>query len=131
MAAGMVRHIDIPDDPTTESERRQLLFGSALGLPACNVRVDGHNRLLSRILSKTVKTRPSRRYGDHLRVRLADYREALLEVIREDAPDLIEAFGAEPLIESVHRRLAEPDAHGVAGARHKEELQLGWISWVS
>src|SRR5262245_13517499 len=115
IAAGTVRHIDIPDDPTTESERRQLLFGSALGLPACNVRVDGPNRLLSRILSKTVKTRPSRRYGNHLRVRLADYRQALLEIIREDAPALIEAFVAESLIESVQRRLVEPDAHGVAG----------------
>lgn len=115
IAEGTVRHIDIPDDPTTESERRQLLFASALGLSACNVRLDGPNRLLARILSKTAKTRPSRRYGDHLRVRLVEYRQALLEIIREDAPDLIEAFGAEPLIESVQRRLAEPDVHGVSG----------------
>lgn len=115
IAEGTARHADIPDDPTTESERRQFIFASALGLSVCNVRIDGPNRLLARILSKTVKTRPSRRYGDHLRVRLADYRQALLDMIRDDAADLVEAFGAESLIESVQRRLAEPEVHGVAG----------------
>ncbi len=115
VAEGTVRHVDIPDDPTTESERRQLIFASALGLNACNVRMDGPNRLLARILLKTSKIRQSRRYGDHLRVRLAEYRQALVEIIRDDAPDLIESFGAEPLIESVQRRLAEPELHGVAG----------------
>ena len=115
IAEGTARHADIPDDPTTESERRQFIFASALGLSACNVRIDGPNRLLARILSKTAKTRPSRRYGDHLRVRLADYRQALLDIIRDDAAELVEAFGAESLIESVQRRLEEPEVHGVAG----------------
>ncbi len=115
VAKGVVRHADIPDDPTTESERRQFIFSSALGLNTCNVRIDGPNRLLARILSKTAKTRPSRRYGDHLRVRLADYRKALLEIIRDDAADLVEAFDAGSLIESVQCRLAEPEVHGVAG----------------
>jgi hypothetical protein len=61
IAEGTARHADIPDDPTTESERRQFIFASALGLSTCNVRIDGPNRLLARILSKTAKTRPSRR----------------------------------------------------------------------
>jgi hypothetical protein len=50
VAEGLVRHADIPDDPTTESERRQFIFSSALGLNACNVRIDGPNWLLARIL---------------------------------------------------------------------------------
>jgi hypothetical protein len=38
-----------------------------------------------------------------------------LDIIRDDAADLVEAFGAESLIESVQRRLAAPEVHGVAG----------------
>jgi hypothetical protein len=38
-----------------------------------------------------------------------------LDIIRDDAADLVEAFGAGSLMESVQRRLAEPEVHGVAG----------------
>lgn len=115
IATGVVRHTDIPDDPTTESERRQVLFGAALGLPAFNVRTAGPNRFLDRILARTAKTRSSRRHPDHLRVRVADYRMALLETIRAEAPDLIERFGAHPMLEDLEQRLREPERAGVAG----------------
>ena len=115
MATGVVRHADIPDDPTTESERRQFIFASALGLNTCNVRIDGPNQLLARILSHTPKTRPSHRYADHLRVRVAEYRQALLGLIREDAADLVEAFGAEDLVERLQQQLIEPESQSAAG----------------
>jgi hypothetical protein len=115
MATGVVRHADIPDDPTTESERRQFIFASALGLNTCNVRIDSPNHLLSRILSHAPKTRPSRRYADHLRVRVGEYRQALLNLIREDAADLVEAFGAEDLVTRLQQRLVEPETQSAAG----------------
>lgn len=115
IATGVVRHSDIPDDPTTESERRQVLFATALDLPAFNVRTSGPNRFLDRILARTVKTRSSHRHPDHLRVRVTDYRMALLATIRAEAPDLIERFGAHAMLDDLEQRLREPATASSAG----------------
>ena len=84
IAAGSVTHDDIPDDPFTESERRQCIFASAIGVGTVNVREGGPNRFLARILSRTQKTRVSRRYAGNLRVRVDDYRLALLATLGSD-----------------------------------------------
>ena len=43
---GEVTHEQIPDDPTSESERRQPFFFSAAGVPAFYVHRDSRNQLL-------------------------------------------------------------------------------------
>ena len=43
---GEVTHEEIPDDPTSESERRQPFFFSAAGVPAFYVHRDSRNQFL-------------------------------------------------------------------------------------
>ena len=70
----------------TESERRQYLFATAVeGTVECARQAP--IRFLTRILMKTHKTRASRRYAGHLRVRCEDYRMALVAMLEEDASD--------------------------------------------
>ncbi len=90
MASGVCDHGGIPDDPASESERRQFLFAAALGLPFCYVRKETNNVLLRRILQKTRRIRPSKYYRGYLKIPMAQYRAALLRILWEDATDLIE-----------------------------------------
>jgi hypothetical protein len=112
---GTVRHADIPDDPEAESERRQMIFGTAIGISACNVREDTPNAFLQNILTRTQKTRASRRYAGCLRVRLNDYHQALVATIEQDAASLIEEFGLHETIMHLKERLLDPEHCGVAG----------------
>ncbi len=115
IATGVVSHADIPDDPLTESERRQCLFASAIGVGTENVRETGPNRLLTRILSKTQKTRASRRYAGQLRVRCEDYRLALLATLEEDAAGLIESFHLQDCLSHLRERLVDSEQRSTAG----------------
>jgi hypothetical protein len=114
IAAGTVRHCDIPDSPEIESERRQVIFGTALDIATCNVRHDSSNRFLHHILVRTRKTRNSRRYHGYLRVRLDDYRLALLRTIEEDGQDLIDQFRAHDMMARLRDRVVAPDPHAVS-----------------
>jgi hypothetical protein len=38
IVTGQISHEHIPDDPSVESERRQVVFGAAIGLPTFFVR---------------------------------------------------------------------------------------------
>ena len=105
---GDLNHSHIPDDPSIESERRQMFFASAIGLPTCHVRRNNGNLLLQRILTRAGGTRPSRRYPGYTRVQLADYRKALLSFIKEEGADLIEMMGMEQTIEDLTARLTSP-----------------------
>ena len=109
-----MNHEDIPDDPLTESERRQCLFASAIGVGTVNVREAGPNRLLTRILGKTQKTRASRRYAGHLRVRCDDYRFALVATLEEDAAELIEAFQLKDCLGHLRERLLDSEQRSTA-----------------
>ncbi|MBA5870027.1 MAG: hypothetical protein GDA68_08520 [Nitrospira sp. CR2.1] len=115
IAAGQVTHEDIPDDPFSESERRQCMFASAIGIATVNVRESGPNLFLARLVGRTQKTRSSRRYAGHLRVRIEDYRLALLATLEDDAPDLIEAFHLGDHLARLRERLLEPDRCSTAG----------------
>lgn len=106
--SGEVTHEDIPDQPFTESERRQAIFASAIGLPTFFVRHDTANRLLKSILGQTVRTRPSHRYGEYTRVRSGDYRLALVDFLRRKGAALIEATGMAGTLDSFSARLTEP-----------------------
>lgn len=94
MAAGRLDHDMIPDNPEVESERRQIFFGAAIGLPTFFVKADTPNRLLRRLVAATPGVRPSRRYHGYLRVRHFQFRQALVEFIRGEGADLVERQGA-------------------------------------
>jgi len=115
VAEGTITHEDIPDDPTTESERRQFLFAAAMGVQTCSVRQDTANRFLMKILAKTTKSRPSRRYTGYLRVKLRDYCQALLTTMEEDAADLIEALDLRDTMSLLRLRLTDPVQYAASG----------------
>ena len=104
---GAVGHADIPDDPTSESERRQPFFFRAAGLPAFYVHKRTRNELLRRILHHAKNTRSSWRHADYLRVSLSDYCHALLAFLEEAAPNTIADFDASLLLGDLRWRLAD------------------------
>jgi hypothetical protein len=114
MALGTT-HAHIPDAPSLESERRQIFFGAAIGLPTFFVRKNSTNAFLEKILKKTGETRSSHRYPGYLRVQIDEYRLALLQVIREDAADLIELMGLHDTLNDLEMRIRKPALHSAAG----------------
>jgi hypothetical protein len=114
MASGQVRHRHIPDSPVVESERRQIFFGMAIGIPTFYVRKNTRNRFLLKILKLTDRVRSSRRYPGYLRIYHQNYCLALLKLLREDAADLIEMFRFAPLLDELQERIEQP-RHSAAG----------------
>ncbi|MCB2187011.1 MAG: hypothetical protein KQJ78_11380 [Deltaproteobacteria bacterium] len=115
MARGRLAHAMIPDHPEVESERRQIFFGAAIGLPTFYVREDTPNRLLREILALTEGTRPSRRYRGYVRVRQPQFRLGLLAYLRREAGPLAEALGLGPCLEDLAWRLAYPERRSALG----------------
>ncbi|WP_052263333.1 hypothetical protein [Geobacter pickeringii] len=115
MATGMVSHADIPDDPSVESERRQIFFGAAVGIPTFYVHRTSGNAFLRRLLERTRGIRASRRYPGYLRVTLHEYRRALLRVLAEDGADLVEMMGLGETLRDLSARLDDPDRYSAAG----------------
>jgi hypothetical protein len=112
MARGEVLHAHIPDDPDTESERRQMFFAAAIGLPVFYVKRTTRNLFLRRVLAQTPRTRPSKRHAGYFKVYMDDYRGALLRVLAEDGA--LAESGAATLAD-LGARLAAPSERGVAG----------------
>ncbi|HJZ80278.1 MAG TPA: hypothetical protein VKD91_08025 [Pyrinomonadaceae bacterium] len=103
--SGKYQHANIPDDPSSESERRVPFFYSALGLPAFNVRFNTPNDLLRRIVSLT-GSGTSSRHRNYLRVPQQEYLLALVRIIEEDGADIVELLQfQEQLTELKHRIL--------------------------
>jgi hypothetical protein len=127
-----VGHDQIPDDPFVESERRQIFFGAAVGIPTFYVRQDTRNRFLARILGTVQDTRLSRRYRGYVRVQRKAYCQALVEMIRRDGRELIEQMALGDVIEDLAARLAAPERGAArrltmgiletAGAEHPLQL---------
>ena len=115
IAQGRIDHSHIPDTPFVESERRQIFFGRAIGIPTFFVRCDTPNHCLRQILKRCRRIRASRRYSGYLRVYHDEYCKALLEILREDAHDLIEALQLDETIKDLERRLADPEKHSAWG----------------
>jgi hypothetical protein len=113
--SGDIRHGDIPDSPRIESERRQIFFSAAIGIPTFYVERRSRNRFLQRILAQVPRTRLSRRYPGTIRVELEAYRKALVDLIRSDAPALVERFQAQHCLADLDDRLAAPGAQSAAG----------------
>jgi hypothetical protein len=114
MALGTT-HVHIPDTQSVESERRQIFFGAAIGIPTFFVRKNTSNGFLEKILKKVSGIRPSHRYPGYLRVQIHEYRRALIEVLREDAADLIELMDLHDTLNDLEMRINEPALHSAAG----------------
>jgi len=108
IAEGRVSHAHIPDAPFVESERRQVIFGTAVGIPTFYVRSDTGNLFLKRIIARTARVRPSRRYPGYLRVYNREYRRALVGILEEDAAGLVEMMGLRRTVDDLRRRIEEP-----------------------
>lgn len=115
IASGACTHHHIPDSPFVESERRQVLFGTAIGIPTFFVHKETPNRFLRAILARAKDIRPSRRYGGYLRVMQPEYRLALLRVLRDEAGELAAAMGLDDLLDDLERRLREPRSYSALG----------------
>ena len=115
MARGELRPRHIPDTPFVESERRQIFFARAIGIPTFYVLRNTRNRLLLKILKQTERVRVSRRYPAYFRVYCQEYCRALLKLLRADAADLIEMFGFTHLLDDLEQRLLQPSEHAASG----------------
>jgi len=98
----------IPDDPTSESERRQPFFFAAAGLPAFYVHKNSRNQMLRGILRHCTRTRSSWRHPDYLRVSIRDYRAALLAYLEETSEEAIDVLAAGGLLQDLRARLKQP-----------------------
>jgi hypothetical protein len=115
-----------------ESERRQIFFGRAIGIPTFFVRCDTPNHCLRGILKRCRRIRASRRYFGYSRVYHDEYCRALLEILREDAQDLIEALQLDETIRDLERRLADPGKHSAWGKLTRSILkEIGAASAIA
>ncbi len=122
---GELTHEQIPDDPTSESERRQPFFFSAAGLPAFYVHRDSRNQLLRTILLKCKKTRPSRRHPGYARISIRDYRRAVLAFVREVGADLVESMSMQSTLIDLASRC--DDKQQEAGNRLIDGVMAGSV----
>ncbi len=90
---GTIDHRDIPDTPHCESERRQIFFATAIGVPTVFIETGTNNRFLARIMTTIRDKRASRRYRGYTRIKIESYQLALLDILKEDCPELIEELG--------------------------------------
>jgi hypothetical protein len=111
---GRISHADIPDHPFVESERRQIFFGSAVGIPTFYVRSNTRNRFLARLVKRTPNTRTSRRYSGYTRVRADDFKQTLVSLLHDDASELIEMGGLASTLEDLALRIKEGEQHAAA-----------------
>ena len=121
---GTVTHTHIPDDPFIESERRQIFFGSAIGLPTFFVFNGTGNLFMRTIIERTKAVRYSRRYPGYLRIYNRQYRLALASLILKDGSDLIEMLNLKETMEDLIRRLEKPDEFSVSGKLTGEILRV-------
>jgi hypothetical protein len=125
---GSITHADIPDHPFVESERRQIFFGAAAGIPTFYVRTDTPNRLLARMVKQTRNTRSSRRYAGYTRVCIADFQQTLIRLLKEDAPELIEMGKLHDTIRDLADRTDEDGRDSVASRLTRRICQAAGVS---
>ena len=117
-----VSHAHIPDDPEIENERRQIFFGSAIGLPTFFIKRDSPNLFLRDLVAGTEGVRNSRRYPDYLRVRHHQYRSAAAAFICREGRELIEQMGMEETFQDLLARLERPDHRSALGKLSRQIL---------
>jgi hypothetical protein len=107
---GAVSHADIPDHPFVESERRQVFFAAAAGVPTFYFRSDTSNAFLARLVRRTRHTRASRRYAGFTRVRLVDFQLMLIALLRQDAPELVEMTGMDTTLADLSDQISSGES---------------------
>ncbi|MBI9091940.1 MAG: hypothetical protein JEZ12_22235 [Desulfobacterium sp.] len=110
-----VDHPMIPDSPEIESERRQIFFAGAIGLPTFFVKTRTRNLFLTKILQNVRKTRSSRRYPGYTRVYVKEYQQGLIRLLRKDGASLMEAFRMKPMVDDLEKRINDPGTHAAWG----------------
>ena len=113
--SGKVTHAMIPDTTDIESERRQIFFAGAIDLPTFFVKTKTENLFLRQILRRVKRTRFSRRYAGYTRIRMIDYKTALIEMIRDDGRDLIQSLRLQGLLTDLESRICSPKDKSTAG----------------
>ncbi len=111
---GKVTHRHIPDTPFIESERRQVIFNAAIGIPTFYVKADTGNLFLKSIIMNTVGVRTSRRYPGYVRVKVEHYREALIKILKEDSGPLPEVFDMSSHLNDLAERIGGKNGTSVA-----------------
>ncbi|MBE0582871.1 MAG: hypothetical protein IH612_03820 [Desulfofustis sp.] len=106
---GSICHADIPDTPVCESERRQIFFAAAIGIPTVYIRTDTANRLLAQILTRVEDKRHSGRYRGYTRITVRQYQRAVLTFIEQECPDLIEELQVAPSLQALRQQLLDPN----------------------
>jgi len=104
---GTLKHPDIPDDPCHESERRQIFFAAALGVPTVYIKSQSSNLFMRYILNHCNSVRLSRRYPGYYRVEVEDYKKALVKILKKDGMDIIENLNIEKSFGSLCSRLED------------------------
>ncbi len=112
---GRLNHDMIPDTPQVESERRQIFFAAALGVPTFYLHAQSGNHFLAGLASQTARARASRRYPHYLRLHNLEYRRALLMFLRREAGDLAQDLGQPDLLYDLAQRLE----NGQAASAHQ------------
>lgn len=112
---GRVNHNKIPDDPFIESERRQIFFCVAVGIPTFYVSENSSNVFLAELVKKTDDLRYSRRYRGYIRVLTSQYLKALFDTVIEEGSGLIEMMGLKNSIDDLKLRLESPQHHSAQG----------------
>ncbi|MBU4278778.1 MAG: hypothetical protein KKC30_18710 [Proteobacteria bacterium] len=115
IAKGRLSHSHIPDHPEVESERRQIFFAAAIGLPTFFVRQDTPNLLMKSILERTAETRPSRRYPGYQRVKVRQYFQACLNMVEQEGAEIIDCLGLGETLADLRERLAQPGQRSALG----------------
>jgi len=106
--SGKYTHSHLPDDPSSESERRLPFFCAALGLDAFNVRLDTPNDLIRRLATMTEGSVASRHRG-YVRLALTKYRLALLKLIEQDASDCVELLSCQLMLADLRSRIQDQE----------------------
>lgn len=109
-----ITHSCIPDKPFIESERRQIFFGSAVGIPTFYVKKDSENLFLKKILQETKKIRQSRRYPGYLRIYNIEYKKALIKILENDACEIIKSMKLQPTIKDLNNRIYRSDKYSTS-----------------
>ncbi len=118
-----ITHHDIPNEPFIESERRQIFFSAAIGIPTVFIRKNSSNRFLLEILKDVKRTRFSRRYEGYVRVHVYEYLMALIRKLKKDGAAIISEMGIGETIYDLEQRLNYPGEYGASGKLTKAILK--------
>ena len=109
-----ITHEHIPDTPEIESERRQVIFATSIGLPSFYIRKKTSSAFMQKIILRTGNVKNSGRYPGYLKVHTSDYMKALMDIIKSDSADLIESMNLEKTVTDLELRITHPDEHAAA-----------------